>query len=116
MVYSSPSGWSVVFADARAEKEVSRLSFNIRAHFERTVDLIERYGLEAVHEPHVKHLRGKLWEIRVKGKDGIARALYVVATGKRVVILHAFVKKTQSTPHGAIELAIKRAKEIGVLS
>lgn len=116
MIYSTPSGWTVVFGDHRAEKEVSKLAIDIRAHLERTVDLIERYGLEAIHEPHVKHLRGKIWEIRVKGKDGIARSLYVVASEKRVVIVHSFVKKTQTTPREAIELAIKRAKEIGVMS
>lgn len=116
MVYSTPSGWSVVFADHRAEKEVSKLAIDVRAHLERTVDLIECYGLNAIHEPHVKHLQGKLWEIRIKGKDGIARSLYVVASEKRVVILHTFVKKTQTTPRDAIELAIRREKEMGVIS
>ena len=46
------------------------------------------------------------------GRDGIARALYVAVVGKRVVVLRAFVKKTQKTPHSEIELALKRAKEL----
>ena len=116
MIYHTPSGWVVLFGDHRAEKEVSRLAADVRSHYERTVDLIERYGLEAMREPHVKHIQGKVWEIRAKGRDGIARALYVIADGKRLIILHAFVKKTQTTPHDAIELAIKRGKELGVLS
>jgi phage-related protein len=55
----------------------------------------------------VKHLEGKLWEFRLAGRDGIARALYVTAIGRS-----AFVKKTQKTPRIEIELALRRAKEI----
>jgi phage-related protein len=63
-------------------------------------------------EPHVKHLEGKLWELRLTGRDGIARALYVTAIGRRVIVVRAFVKKKQKTPRAEIELALRRAKEI----
>ncbi len=46
----------------------------------------------------MKHLEGKLWELRLTGRDGIARALYVTAIRRRVVVVRAFVKKTQKTP------------------
>ena len=46
------------------------------------------------------------------GRDGIARALYVTAVGRRVVMVRAFVKKTQKTLRAEIELALSRAKEI----
>jgi phage-related protein len=68
--------------------------------------------LERVHEPYIKHLDGRLWEMRLKGRDGIARVLYVTATGRRVVVVRAFVKKTQKAPRREIELALKRAKEV----
>jgi phage-related protein len=48
----------------------------------------------------------------MKGKDGIARAIYVTAAGERVVVVHAFVKKTQKTPQHALEVARQRAKEV----
>jgi len=48
----------------------------------------------------------------MKGKNGIARAIYVTVTGRRIVVVHAFVKKTQKTPKAAIRLALERAKEI----
>ena len=115
MVYSTPSGWIVTYGDKRAQKEVDRLADDIQADFLSVVEMIERCGLEQVHEPYVKHLRGKLWEMRMRGKDGIARAAYITIQGKRVVVLHAFVKKTQQTPTEAIELALKRAKELGYL-
>jgi len=60
----------------------------------------------------VKHLDGPLWEMRMRGKDGIARAAYVTATGQRVVVVGVFEKKTQKTPRREIEIALKRAKEI----
>ena len=69
-------------------------------------------GLPSVREPHARHIRGPIWEIRLKGKAGIARALYVAATGQRVVIVRAFVKKTEKTPAGEIERALERAKEL----
>jgi len=62
--------------------------------------------------PHVKHLRDKLWEMRFGGRDGIAGAIYVTAVGRRVIVVHAFVKKTQKSPRAALELAERRAKEI----
>ncbi len=67
---------------------------------------------ESLREPHVKHLEGRLWELRLTGRDGIARALYVTAIGRRVIVVRAFVKKTQKTPRAEIELALRRAKEI----
>lgn len=84
----------------------------MRARFHFISQLIEEFGLERVREPHVKRLRGPLWEMRMKGKDGISRALYVTAVGMRVVVVRVFVKKTQKTPKREIELALKRAKEV----
>ncbi len=85
---------------------------DIWAGFLRLSRLIESHGLEKVHEPYVKHLTGPLWEMRMKGKDGIARAAYVTASGRRVVVVHVFRKKTQKTPRREIEIALRRAKEV----
>lgn len=104
--------WRVLFLDARVRDELDAFPTEIRARFERIVHLIESHGLERVREPYVKHLEGPLWEMRMKGKDGIARAAYVTATGKRVVIVHVFGKKSQKTPRRALETALRRAKEI----
>jgi phage-related protein len=62
-------------------------------------------------EPHVRHITGPLWESRLKGRAGIARALYVTAKEQRVVIVRAFIKKTEKTPAGEIVLTLQRAKE-----
>ena len=96
--------------DVRAE--MAAMPRDIRASFERIVHLIEVAGLRKVHEPYIKHLEGPLWEMRMKGKDGIARAAHVTAIERRVVVVRVFPKKTQKTPRREIELALKRAKEV----
>src|SRR5712692_6619467 len=70
-------------------------------------------GPQRVGLPHVRPLGDKLWEMRLRGRDGIGRAIYTAAGGRRWVVLHAFVKKTQKTPRSAINLALKRSKELG---
>jgi phage-related protein len=104
--------WRVEILDRRAERELDELAADVRQRFLRIAELIERHGPAGVHEPYVKHLDGKLWEMRMKGKDGIARAIYITAHGERVVVLHAFVKRTQKTPQRALEIARERAKEV----
>lgn len=85
---------------------------DIRASFLRISRLIASEGLHNVREPCVKHLEGSLWEMRMKGVDGIARVAYVTASGRRVVVVRVFSKKTQRTPRREIDLALKRAKEV----
>lgn len=68
--------------------------------------------MERVREPYLKHLDGPLWEMRLKGRSGIARAVYVTATGMRIVVVHVFAKKTQKTPRKEIAHAFKKAKEV----
>ena len=104
--------WTVQFLDDNIRDALEALPRDIRARFERIVNLIQDHGLERVREPYVKHLEGSLWEMRMKGKDGIARAAYVTASGHRVVVVHVFVKKTQKTPRREIETALRRAKKI----
>jgi phage-related protein len=104
--------WSVEFLDARVQAELEALPNDIRASFLRIARLIASHGLERVREPYVKHLQGPLWEMRLKGKDGIARAVYITARGRRAVVVRVFTKKTQRTPRREIELALARAKEV----
>jgi phage-related protein len=98
--------------DDRVRDELEALPPDMQARFRRIVELIQGYALDRVHEPHIKHLEGPLWEMRMKGKDGISRAVYVTAKGRRVVVVRVFVKKTQKTPRQEIEIALLRAQEV----
>jgi phage-related protein len=104
--------WAFVFLNDEVRQELEILPADVRASFERIVRLVEAVGIERVREPYIKHLEGRLWEMRLRGKDGIARAIYVTATGQRVVIVRVFTKKTQKTPRREVELALRRAKEV----
>jgi phage-related protein len=88
------------------------LPVDIRAMFQRIVELIQSHGLERVREPYVKHLEGPIWEMRMRGRSGIARAAYVTARGRRIVVVHVFSKKSQKTPRREIAIALRRAKEV----
>ncbi len=104
--------WTVETLNETVDEELEALPLDMQARFSRVVELIETFGLNQVGPPHIKHLEGSLWEIRLTGKSGISRALYVMAKQKRVVVVRVFVKKTQKTPRREIKLALERAKEI----
>lgn len=104
--------WTVETLNETVDAEVEALPADMRARLTRIASLIEQMGLEHVGEPHVKHIEGRLWEMRLKGRSGISRALYVTAEGRRVIIMRVFVKKTEKTPRREIELALARAKAI----
>jgi len=103
--------WHVHLLDA-AEMELALLPADMKARFLRVAELLEAFGPNQVGLPHVRPLESKLWEMRMSGKDGIARAVYVAASGQRLIVLHVFVKKTQATPRRAIETALARLKEL----
>jgi phage-related protein len=104
--------WTVETLNDIVDAELGELPADMQASFVYISRLIEDFGLDRVREPHVKHVHGSLWEMRLKGRDGISRALYVTAVGRRVVVVRVFIKKTQKTPNREIELALKRAKEL----
>ncbi|HWY16732.1 MAG TPA: type II toxin-antitoxin system RelE/ParE family toxin [Rhizomicrobium sp.] len=104
--------WRVEVLNEIVEAEIAALPLDIRTRLSHILELMVAVGPQRMREPHVKPLRDKLWEMRMSGRDGIARAIYVLALRRRIVILHAFVKKTQKTPPEAIRLALKRAREL----
>lgn len=106
--YVSPSGNSPVkdFLDVNIKAKVKAL---------RIFSNIEEYGLISII-PHIKKLTGTpLWEIRILGEDS-TRILYVTRSDKQILLLHAFVKKTNKTPLKEINIALKRINEVGNLT
>lgn len=105
--------WTVESLNETVDEELQALPADMRARLTRICELIVAVGLERMGAPHVRHLTGPLWEMRMSGRSGISRALYVVdGEDKRVVILRAFIKKTMKTPRREIDLALRRAKEV----
>ena len=104
--------WTVETLNAAVDTEIEALPTDMRARLSRLRSIIEEVGFGGLPHGNVKHLEEKLWELRITGRDGISRAIYVTAAGRRVVIVRVFVKKTQKTPPRELELARQRAKEI----
>ncbi len=105
--------WSVETLNKRVDEKLEALPADMRARFSRICQLIAAVGLERLGAPHVRHLSGPLWEMRMSGRAGISRALCVTTReDRRVVVVRAFVKKTRKTPRREIDLALQRAKEL----
>ena len=103
--------WTVAL-HPKAEPEVLALPADMRARFLHIAEMLEDFGPQHVGLPHVRPLEGKLWEMRMQGRDGISRAVYVALQGRRLLALHVFVKKTQATPRKAIETARQQSENV----
>ena len=99
--------WTVAL-HPEAEPELLALPEDMRARFLRIADMLQEFGPHQVGLPHVRPLEGKLWEMRMQGRDGIARDVYVAMHGRRLLVLHVFVKKTLTTRRKALDTARKR--------
>jgi len=103
--------WSIEYYSAKLEKEILKLPDSLIARYIHLTDLMLEFGSN-LGMPHTKAIDSGLFELRVKGKEGIARVFYCTRIGKRIVMLHVFVKKTQKTPKKELKLAIQRMKEV----
>ena len=80
----------------------------------RFLNLTDRMAIVGPNlgEPHTEAFGGGLFELRLKGAEGIARVFYCTQVDRRIVMLHSFVKKTQKTPPRERRIAETRLKEI----
>ena len=104
-------GWTVETVSP-VDAEIEALPVKLRTRLVRLLEMVENVGLEALREPHVKHLDGKLWELRVRAEGGIARGIYVTVADRRLVVLHVFAKKQRKTPRRALATARERMKQV----
>jgi len=95
----------------RVKAEIESWPDDILADFARIVELLMEFGPH-LRMPHSRAMGGGLFELRPRGREGIGRVFYCFVIGRRVVILHAFVKKTQETPEQELKIAQKRLEEV----
>ncbi|MCH8172549.1 MAG: type II toxin-antitoxin system RelE/ParE family toxin [Proteobacteria bacterium] len=103
--------WTIIFYSTKVEKRTLALLTSILANLIHILEMVEEFG-PSLGRPHTAPLGKGLFEIRAKGKEGISRSLFCTVTGKKVVILHTLIKKTQKIPKIDLDLARKRMKEI----
>ena len=107
--------WSVETLSKQVDDELDSLPADMRARFIYVSGLIEEFGPQNVGMPHIRSLGKKLWEIRFSGRDGIARAIYMLAVSRKIIVAHVFIKKTQRTPEQALKTAIHRLRQARLL-
>ncbi|TFF17971.1 type II toxin-antitoxin system RelE/ParE family toxin [Jiella endophytica] len=102
--------WKVELTQDAASKSEA-LPGDLRGKFIFIARRLESESPMQVGMPHVRPLGNKLWEMRLQGRDGIARAVYFLASGQRILVVRIFAKKSQKTPRSEIDLALKRLKD-----
>jgi phage-related protein len=103
--------YAVVYYNRSVLDEIESWPVGIVADYARTIGLLIEFGPD-LGMPHSRAMRGGLFELRPSGPEGIARALYCFSAGRRVVVLHAFVKKTRTTRKRDLDRARRRQREL----
>jgi phage-related protein len=103
--------WRISFYSARLQNEILELPAGLVARFLRYAEQMEIYGPD-LGMPHTRAMGEGLFELRLKAAEGIARVFYCTAVGRRIVMLHQFIKKSGKTPRKELEIARRRRKEV----
>lgn len=103
--------WQIIYFSERVRNEVLALPTGIRADYIRLTELMIEYGAD-LRLPHSRAMGDGLFELRPKGREGIARVFYCTQVGRSIVVLHSFIKKTQKTPDNELKIAMSRLKEV----
>ncbi len=103
--------YSVEYFHARVQTVIESWPVDVVADYARIIELLIEHGPN-LRLPHSRAFGGGLFELRPRGKSGIGRVFYCFLIGQRVVVLHAFIKKSRQTPEQEIKLARMRMKEM----
>ncbi len=103
--------FEITYFHARVLADIESWPVEVLADYARLAELLMEHG-PSLRLPHSRAFGDGLFELRPRGREGIGRAFYCFPVGKRVVVLHAFIKKTQQTPDSELKLARKRLKEV----
>jgi phage-related protein len=107
--------WSIVFyttadGDEPVRDWLASLDQTTQVRFEWSIEQLRIRNVQA-GEPLVKHIEGKIWELRRASSGNIYRLMYFFFTGRQIVFLSGFQKKAQKTPREEIEIAEKRMED-----
>ena len=103
--------WTIVYHTRSVEDFVLALPEGLLARYLRLTDMMQEFGAN-LGMPHTRAMGDGLFELRIKGPEGIARVFYCTLVGRRIVMLHGFIKKSEKTPPKELKLARTRLAEV----
>lgn len=103
--------FEIEYYNERVLAEIESWPADVLADYARLLELLADHGPD-LRLPHSRALGGGLFELRPRGRSGIGRSFYCFLVKRRIVVVHAFIKKTQQTPGRELKIARKRAREV----
>lgn len=103
--------WSLTYYNAKVAQNINAWPDGLLARFSRLAGMMQEFGPN-LGMPHTRAMGDGLFEVRAKAREGIGRVFYCTVVGQRIVILHAFVKKTERTPQREWKVARERMKKV----
>ena len=103
--------WKIIYYDEGVEEAVLSLPDGLLARYVRLTDTMEQHGPN-LGMPHTRAMGDGLFELRLKSKEGIGRVFYCTVIHHEILMLYAFVKKTEKTPKRELDIAKSRLKGV----
>ena len=103
--------WRILYYNRNLEQEILNLPDGLLAKYFHLTDLMIEFGSN-LGLPHTKAIDKGLFELRIKSKEGIARVFFCTKIGKKIIILHSYIKKSQKIPKRELKIAISRMNEV----
>ena len=103
--------WRIIYYNRKLEEQILNLPEGLLARYLRLTDLMLEFGSN-LGPPHTRLIENNLFELRVKSKEGIARVFFCTKVGKKIIMLHSFIKKSQKIPKKELKIAKSRMSEV----
>jgi phage-related protein len=103
--------WTITYFSESVQQEILSMPAGFLARYLRYADRMELFGPD-LGMPHTRAMGNGLFELRLKASEGIARVFYCTMVGKKIMVLHQFIKKTDKTPPRELETARRRMREV----
>ncbi len=103
--------WTITYFSEAVQQEIFALPAGFLARYLRYADRMEVFGPD-LGMPHTRAMGEGLFELRLKAAAGIARVFYCTMVGKKIMVLHQFIKKTDKTPARELATARRRMREV----
>lgn len=102
--------WEIIYYDEKIEEDILDLPNTLLARYIHLTEVMKEYGPN-LGMPHTRSMSSGLFELRLRGKEGIARVFYCTVVKQEILMLHTFIKKQQETPLHELRIGKQRLKE-----